>query len=57
MNPLEKYDSVEIKKLFRFERENIIEIVNVLTPVIQHATGRNKALHASFYLASYSIFP
>ena len=59
MNPLETYDSVGIKKLFRFERENIIEIVNVLTPVIQQATGRNKALllQASFYLAWYSIFP
>ena len=30
MNPLEKYDNVEIKRLFRFERQNILQITNNL---------------------------
>lgn len=44
MNPLEKYDNVEIKRLFRFERQNILQITNNLRLVIEHRTGRNKAL-------------
>ena len=45
MNPLEKYDNVEIKALFRFERHNILRIkTDELRPMIQHMTGRNKAL-------------
>ena len=44
LNPLEKYDEVEIKMLFRFERVKILEITNDLRFVIEHRTGRNKAL-------------
>ena len=44
LNPLEKYDDVEIKNLFRFERTNIIEILNTVAPYIQHQTGRSLAL-------------
>ena len=44
LNPLEKYDDVEIKALFRFERHNILEITNDLRILIEHPTGRNKAL-------------
>ena len=44
MNPLEKYDEVEIKAPFRFERHNILRITDELRPMIQHTTGRNKAL-------------
>ena len=44
LNPLEKYDDVEIKALFRFERHNILQITNDLRLVIEHTTGCNKAL-------------
>ena len=44
LNPLEKYDYVEIKRLFRFERPNIIQIVDDLRLHIMHPTSRNKAL-------------
>ena len=44
LNPLEKYDTLEIKKLFRFERQNIIQIVNDLRYHIMHPTSRSKAL-------------
>ena len=44
LNPLEKYDSVEMKKLFRFERPNIIQIIEDLRLHIMHPTSRNKAL-------------
>jgi hypothetical protein len=44
LNPLEKYDEVEMKMLFRFERVNILQITNALRLVIEHRTGRNKAL-------------
>lgn len=44
MNPLEKYDNVEIKRLFRFERENVLRITNDLQHIIEHSSKRNKAL-------------
>lgn len=43
-NPLEKYDDSEIKKLFRFERENIHNIVNQLNVSLRRATGRSCSL-------------
>ena len=44
LNPLEKYDGVEIKMLFRFERVNILRLIDELREEIKHRTGRNKAL-------------
>ena len=44
LNRLEKYDDFEIKRLFRFERENILRITNELKGVIEHPSMRNKAL-------------
>ena len=44
LNPLDKYDSVEIKKLFRFEMPNINQIVDDLRLHIMHPTSRNKVL-------------
>ena len=43
-NPLDKYDSLEIKTLFHFERQNVTQIVNDLMYHIMHLTSRNKAL-------------
>lgn len=44
LNPLEVYDDVEIKNLFRFQRENILEMTNRLRPQLQRMTGRSQSL-------------
>ena len=44
MNPLQRYDNVEIKRLFRFERVNISQITNNLQHIIEHSSNRNNAL-------------
>jgi hypothetical protein len=41
LNPLENYDDVEVKKLFRFERPNIIHICRAS---LEHHTGRSLPL-------------
>ena len=44
LNPLEQYDDVEVKKIFRFERANVLKLVDLLAPHIHHQTGRSLAL-------------
>ena len=44
LNPLEVYDEVEIKDLFRFRRCNIIAITDAVRPHLQHKNGRGRAL-------------
>lgn len=44
LNPLEVYNHQEIKDLFRFERENILNLVNSMLEDLRHPTGRNCAL-------------
>ena len=43
-NPLEVYDDVEIKKLFRFERVHIISITEDVYEYLQRVIGRSRAL-------------
>ena len=44
LNPLEFYDDLEIKKLFRLECANILTLVDSLTDNLKHETGRSKSL-------------
>jgi hypothetical protein len=44
MNPLEVYDTVEIRRLFRFQRENILQLVDHLQGSLQYRTGRMHCL-------------
>ena len=44
LNPLECYDDVEIKNLFRFQRENILQLTMLLSDHLEHQTGRSLAL-------------
>ena len=43
-NPLEIYDNLELKRLFRFERENILQLTHGLSHRLQRETGRSNAL-------------
>lgn len=44
LNPLEHYNEQEVKKLFRFEPINILEITNRLEHRLHRPTERNKSL-------------
>lgn len=44
LNPLEFYDEIEIKALFRLERETILDIVEQLHPRLQYNSSRNSGL-------------
>jgi hypothetical protein len=39
LNPLEVYDYVEIRRLFRFQRENVYNIVGQLKDVLDYTRG------------------
>ena len=36
VNPLEAFSLIDIKTLFRFERRNLLLLVDELTPVLEH---------------------
>jgi len=44
LNPMDVYDDVELKRLFRFERQNLYTLIGVLHPFLVHRTRRNGAL-------------
>ena len=44
MNPLEVYDDVEVRRLFRFQRDNIWRLVECLNEKLQYSTGRGQCL-------------
>lgn len=48
LHPLEFYDDVEIKRLFRFERHNLCRIIDDLTPALEYPSAvLNKCLNPS----------
>ena len=44
LNPMTFYDNVELKRLFRFERQNLYTIIGRLHPYLTHTTGSHGAL-------------
>jgi len=44
LNPMDYYDDVELKRLFRFERNNLYTIIRRLHPQLTHTTGNHGAL-------------
>ena len=44
LNPMEIYDDVELKRYFRFERQNLWVIIGKLHPYLTHSTGNYGAL-------------
>ena len=44
LNPMEIYDDLELKKLFRFERPNLYTIIARLHTRLSHRTGNHGAL-------------
>jgi nuclease HARBI1 len=44
LNPLEVYDYVEVRRLFRFHRENVFRIVDRLKDKLAYSTGRGHCL-------------
>ena len=44
LNPMDIYDDTELKKLFRFERHNLLIIIARLHPQLTHTTGNHGAL-------------
>jgi hypothetical protein len=44
LNPSVAYDYLEIRRLFRFQRENVYNIVDQLKDVLDHCTGRGHCL-------------
>ncbi len=43
-NPIDFYDDIELKKLFRFERTNIFRLTDTLSNYLSHQTHRGKSL-------------
>jgi hypothetical protein len=44
INPLDQYDDVELYHRFRFRREGILELTEMLKPDLEHKTLRNYAV-------------
>lgn len=47
LNPLDYYDDMEIRNLFRFQRCNLLRLIDQLTPLLEHPTNTNHALPVS----------
>ena len=43
-NPLQFYDGVEFWNLFRFTKNHVLDLTNLVAPLVEHGTGRNYAL-------------
>ena len=43
-NPADMYNDVELKRLCRLNREQLLNLTNELTPQLTRKTGRSKAL-------------
>ena len=55
MNPLQRYDNVEIKRLFRFERVNISQITNNLQHNIEHSRCQLDRMESGHGLCDFYI--
>ena len=56
-NPLDIYNDVEVIRRYRFPRDTILELVDRVAPMVEHPTGRSKAIPACIqvYLFLYNL--
>ena len=49
-NPLESFNNVRFKQLFRFEKANFLQLVDTLTESLEYPTRKSKALPATLQI-------